>query len=294
MHNIETAYVVLEVSDLNENANFLTSIVGLAPQPSVDNELRWTNDDAKHRISLTEGPSNDLSVYGIEAKSEEAYATIFERLLSLGYNPVDDPALAIKRNSQKLFRLDAPWGRPLEVVYGFERLPENPRTPLIPGGFLTKDQGFGHVVVVTLNYDESVKFLTEGLGFSQSDWIETEIMEGVNLEVRFFHCNSRHHSFAMARAPFELPTVIHHIMVETNDRNDVGRAFDRVWNTTLGIANGLGMHDNDKMFSFYVIAPGGFQVEVGYGARTITFPWTENRMYDKISIWGHQPLRMPV
>ncbi len=70
-------------------------------------------------------------------------------------------------------------------------------------------------------------------------------------------------------------------------------AFDRTWDTTLGIANGLGLHDNDRMFSSYVISPGGYQVEVGYGARTIVEPWTENRKYDRISVWGHQPLRLP-
>lgn len=194
---------------------------------------------------------------------------------------------------QRLVRFDAPWGKPIEVVYGLERMSHEPTLPLMPGGFLTKEQGFGHVVVATTNFEAASAFLTEGLGFSQSDWIETEIMEGIDLEVRFYHCNVRHHSFALAKAPFELPTVLHHIMVETNDRNDVGAAFDRTWNTTLGIANGLGMHDNDKMFSFYVIAPGGYQIEIGFGARAITVPWQENRKYEKISVWGHQPLRMP-
>ena len=79
-------------------------------------------------------------------------------------------------------------------------------------------------------------------------------------------------------------------MFETNDRDDVGAAFDRVWGTDLAITNGLGRHDNDGMFSFYVGQPAGFQVEVGHGARTITDPWDDNRRYDRISVWGHQPL----
>jgi 3,4-dihydroxy-9,10-secoandrosta-1,3,5(10)-triene-9,17-dione 4,5-dioxygenase len=79
-------------------------------------------------------------------------------------------------------------------------------------------------------------------------------------------------------------------MFEVNDRNDVGRAFDRAWNAELAIASGLGRHDNDGMFSFYVVSPAGFQVEVGYGGRRIGPGWTDNRRYDRISIWGHQPL----
>ena len=34
---------------------------------------------------------------------------------------------------------------------------------------------------------------------------------------------------ALAKAPFELPQRLHHVMFETNDRDDVGAAFDRVW-----------------------------------------------------------------
>ncbi len=82
-------------------------------------------------------------------------------------------------------------------------------------------------------------------------------------------------------------------MVETNARDDVGAAFDRTWATDLPIPNGLGRHDNDHMFSFYVASPAGFQVEVGHGARTITDERNDNRRYDRISTWGHQPLQAP-
>ena len=111
------------------------------------------------------------------------------------------------------------------------------------------------------------------------------------LEVRFYHCNERHHTLALARAPFDLPQTLHHVMFETNDRDDVGAAFDRAWASGLPIPNGLGRHDNDGMFSFYVGSPAGFQVEVGHGAKTVSADWDDNRAYDQISAWGHQPLR---
>ena len=80
-------------------------------------------------------------------------------------------------------------------------------------------------------------------------------------------------------------------MFETNERDDVGAAFDRAWATDLPIPNGLGRHDNDGMFSFYLQTPAGFQIEVGHGARVVTDDWDDNRRYDRISAWGHQPLR---
>jgi len=151
--------------------------------------------------------------------------------------------------------------------------------------------GFGHAVFATAAFEEAHAFVTEALGLEQSDWLEMEIAEGIELEVRFYHCNPRHHTLALAKAPFELPQKLHHFMVETKMRDDVGFAFDRAWASGLPIPNGLGMHDNDRMFSFYVASPAGFMVEVGHGARIITDPWADDRRYDRISSWGHQPLR---
>jgi hypothetical protein len=101
-----------------------------------------------------------------------------------------------------------------------------------------------------------------------------------------------HHTIALARAPFNLPQCLHHVMFELNERDDVGAAFDRAWAAELPIPNGLGRHDNDGMFSSYLQTPAGFQIEIGHGAKVITDGWDENRRYDRISAWGHQPLRL--
>jgi len=166
------------------------------------------------------------------------------------------------------------------------------QSTLVPGGFLTEGAGFGHAVFATTALDETHRFVVDVLGFAQSDWLETELAPGIALEVRFYHCNARHHSLAFARTPFELPQKLHHLMFETNSRDDVGTAFDRAWASGLSIPNCLGRHDNDGMFSFYVASPAGFLVEIGHGARTIDTPWAGNRRYDRISAWGHQPLRV--
>ena len=71
----------------------------------------------------------------------------------------------------------------------------------------------------------------------------------------------------------------------------VKERYDRLWATDLGIPNGLGRHDNDGMFSFYLQTPAGFQVEVGHVARVIDEGWDDDRAYSAISAWGHQPLR---
>ena len=203
----------------------------------------------------------------------------------------EDSGAAEGRRVARLARTKAPWGVDAEIVLALGDAASPFSSALVRGGFLTDGVGFGHVVFTTTALEESHAFLTEGLGFGQSDWLETEIAEGIPLEVRFYHCNARHHTVALARPPFELPQALHHVMFETIDRDDVGAAFDRLWASELGIPNGLGRHDNDGMFSFYLQTPAGFQIEVGHGARVVTEDWDDNRAYDAISAWGHQPLR---
>jgi 2,3-dihydroxybiphenyl 1,2-dioxygenase len=184
-------------------------------------------------------------------------------------------------------------GVPVEIVLGLAIADEPFDTPLVPGGFLTAGVGFGHTVFVTSDLGAAHRFATEVLGLHQSDWLEMDL-GGMPLTVRFYHCNRRHHSLAIGAAPIELPQKLHHVMVETVSQDNVGAAFDRAWTAGLPIANALGKHDNDKMFSFYVVTPAGFQLEFGYGARTIDDPWTDNRRYDRISEWGHQPIASPL
>ena len=295
INELEIGYIGIEVADPAASTDFFGQVIGLvAGQPTDRGALTWTNDDAVHRVLIEQGPANDAAYVGFVAAGDDAFASIGARLADAGFDltPGTDEETATRR-VDRLGHVGSPWGTRIEVVTGLERTGTELKAPLVQGGFLTDGVGFGHVVFGTTAFDEADRFLTDGLGLAQSDWIEFEIAEGIELEVRFYHCNPRHHTVALARTPFELPQLLHHIMFETNDRDDVGRAFDRAWNAGLPIANGLGRHDNDGMFSFYVESPDGYQVEVGYGARTITDDWSENRRYSRISSWGHQPVSRP-
>ncbi|HEV7720129.1 MAG TPA: VOC family protein [Iamia sp.] len=291
-HQIELGHLVIEVPDPTALTPTLAEVVGLeAGEPTPAGALTWRDDRRAQRLIVREGPANDAVAVGFEAVDAAAFDATVERLRAQGRDVVDDPELAAERRVARLVRTPGPWGPDVEVVLGAADAATPFASDLVPGGFLTEGVGFGHVVLATMAFDESVALLTEGLGFTQSDWLEMEIAEGIELEVRFFHCNARHHTVALAKAPFELPQTLHHVMFEMNDRDDVGAAFDRLWATDLGVPNGLGRHDNDGMFSFYLQTPAGFQIEVGHGARVITDDWDDDRAYDAISAWGHQPLR---
>jgi 2,3-dihydroxybiphenyl 1,2-dioxygenase len=286
MNEIELAYVGIDVPDPGSLDGFFHDVIGLVPG---DDPHTWRNDRKVHRVIVHEGERNDAAFVGFEAADEAAFDRAVARLRAAGFDTDDGDAE--ERKVQRLARTAAPWGVPVEIVLGLQDAPAPFSSTLVPGGFVTEGVGFGHAVFATTAFDESHRFLTEGLGLDQSDWLEMEIAAGIELEVRFYHCNARHHSLALAKAPFELPQRLHHLMFETKERDDVGTAFDRAWATDLGIPNGLGRHDNDGMFSFYVASPSGFQVEVGHGAKVVGDDWDGNRRYDRISAWGHQPLR---
>ncbi len=294
-HELEIAYVGIEVADPNSLTPFLGEVIGLIRgEPAGNGTITWRNDDRAHRVIVQPGPANDVAFVGFEAVDARAFDATVERIAAAGFavtEGTDDDRRA--RRVTRLVRAMAPWGVAVELVEGLDEATGPYSSPLVPGGFLTDGVGFGHVVIATTAADETNRFLVDGLGLAQSDWLEMEIMECVELEVRFYHCNERHHTVAVAKAPFDLPQKLHHVMFETNDRDDVGAAFDRAWATDLAIPNGLGRHDNDGMFSFYLQTPAGFQIEFGHGARVVGDDWDDNREYDRISAWGHQALRQP-
>jgi biphenyl-2,3-diol 1,2-dioxygenase len=286
MNEIELAYIGVEVAEPASLDAFFGDVIGLVPGADPHT---WRNDGKAHRVIVREGPANDAAFAGFEATDEHAFDRVVARLAEAGFAPAERDAT--ERKARRLVRTTAPWGIPVELVLGLDDARTAFASRGVPGGFLTEGVGFGHVVFATPAFDESHRFLVDGLGLHQSDWLEMEIAAGIELEVRFYHCNARHHTVALAKAPFELPQTLHHVMFETNERDDVGVAFDRAWATDLDIPNGLGRHDNDGMFSFYVRSPAGFQVEVGHGAKVVGDDWNGNRRYDRISSWGHQPLR---
>lgn len=294
-HQLQLAYLGIQVPDPSALTRFFGEIIGLVPgAPGPAGTVTWRNDDKAHRVIVEPGPANDGDFVGLDAGDQDSFDGLLARLDAAGFRTTegnDDERSA--RRVERLARTMAPWGVAVELTTGLEVAATPYMSSLMPGGFLTEEVGFGHVVFATTAFDESHAFVTDGLGMLQSDWLEIEIAEGIELEVRFYHCNPRHHTVALAKAPFDLPQKLHHLMVETNQRDDVGAAFDRAWASGLPMPNGLGLHDNDRMFSFYVTSPAGFMVEVGHGARTITDDWDGNRRYDRISAWGHQPLRQP-
>ena len=78
-----------------------------------------------------------------------------------------------------------------------------------------------------------------------------------------------------------------HVMAEVPDMAEVGRALDRVQQHGVKLSATLGQHCNDRMTSFYMKTPGGFDLEFGHGGLVVD--WGHHAAYEatRVSLWGH-------
>jgi hypothetical protein len=77
-------------------------------------------------------------------------------------------------------------------------------------------------------------------------------------------------------------------MVECETLDEVGRALDRVVAKGYHVSSTLGRHTNDKMVSFYVRTPGGWDLEVGCAGLLVDENHYSAEEITADSYWGHR------
>ena len=282
-------YIGLEVADLGQWRSYATSFLGLMDASQSDAELRLRADARAWRISVSQGRADDLAFAGFEVRDAASLTGVCDSLKGAGFEAAFDAAIAKKRGVTGLATTTDPNGVPVEIFFGAVESFELPMvSPAGISGFLMGDQGLGHIVLYVRDVEATKRFYMDGLGFRLSDMIDMEMEAGMPVELTFLHCNPRHHTIALVPAP--MPKRLNHFMLQVDSMEDVGLAYDRAERKGVRIAETLGRHTNDHMFSFYAHTPSGFQVEYGWGARTIDETWTVVR-HKKPSIWGHKRWR---
>jgi 2,3-dihydroxybiphenyl 1,2-dioxygenase len=286
-------YLGFEVSNVPAWERFAADVLGLAiAERRADGVVALRMDEQAQRIVLHPGPRDDLVYAGFELENESSLQRLSERLAAAGVATSEAGGdIARARRVRRLRQLEDPSGVPIELFCGPDQATEPFRSTLVSSGFVTGDEGLGHVVLGTSDAQASERFYCELLGMRLSDRIEAELAPGFALRVTFLHANPRHHTIAFAAAP--MPKRMHHFMLEVREMEDVGRAYDRCLDAGIDIASTLGVHPNDRTFSFYARTPSGFEVEVGWGGRKIDDATWEVGQYDRLSMWGHRPPQTP-
>ena len=286
-------YVGFEVSDLEAWERFALEGLGLVlGDRHADGSLALRMDGQAQRILVHPGERDDLAYAGFEVEDEAALRELVQKLDATGLAVTEGkPDTARARRVAQLFQLEDPNGVPIELYCGPEAASEPFRSERMPSGFCTGDEGLGHILVVAQDVEATDRFYRELLGMQLSDRIEQELAPGLVARATFLHSNPRHHTVAFGALP--LPKRIHHFMLEVCAMQDVGAAYDRCRDAGFPIANELGQHPNDLMFSFYLKTPSGFDVEIGFGGRKVDDATWEPQTYDQLSSWGHRPPTAP-
>lgn len=282
-------YLGFDVPDPLAWATFGTSVIGLmeAPDPpqAPDDDVRYLKaDERQWRVSLHRSEQAGLRHVGFELGSEAGFDRALAHLDAAGC-PYDtgSEADAAARGVRQLAVLDDPAGTRVELAWG----------PIVDGGFvspvgvphfLTGELGLGHVVPLAPDLDASLDFYTRVLGMRLSDHVTI----GPGMSVHFLRCTPRHHSIALAAVgPI---TGVHHVAFEVGDVDQVGYALERATSAGHAITATLGRHKNDRMLSFYMRSPAGFDVEIGCGGRLVDDDtWVVNE-FTGGDEWGHHGL----
>jgi 2,3-dihydroxybiphenyl 1,2-dioxygenase len=284
---ISLGYVGIGASDVSAWRAFAGEVLGCQVNDGPDGSLLLRIDDRAWRIAVEHDPSDDIIYAGWEVAGASELDAVCARVEAAGI-PVkrDRGRLAKKRGVMALAQFTDPAGVPCELFWGAT---VNGKQPFVsPKGvqFRTGDQGLGHIVIGTTNTEEMSKFYREILGFKLSDTIFMTIpASGFVVPITFLHCNPRHHT--LAYMPNPNPRRLHHFMLETQELDDVGYALDRLEKSDGKLALTMGRHGNDLMLSFYCYSPSEFEIEYGWGARTVDETWVPVRQ-ESISFWGHK------
>jgi 2,3-dihydroxybiphenyl 1,2-dioxygenase len=278
-------YLEIGVSSLAAWRDYAEKILGVSCL-DAGGALHLRYDAQAWRIRLVETGEDDIRVAGFEVANADDLAAIRARLEAQGVAVTEaGPGEAAGRGVAQLLRCTEPFELAVELYVG-ERAAAVPFvSPIGVAGFITGAQGLGHMVLAVGDAARAEAFYMQGLGFRLSDHI---LMgpPGRQITLTFMHCNPRHHTLALAPVPSRKR--LNHIMLQLESMDDVGVGLDRARSAGVEISSSLGRHTNDRMISFYMQTPSGFDVEYGYGGIEIDDATWQPETYHAPSLWGHK------
>lgn len=281
-------YFVAQTTDLNKWQEYAQNVLGMMVSRSPNGGLYIKMDERPFRFLIIEGERDCYLSSGWELASKQAFEQATSELNAKGINwESGSRELCTERGVQELAIVQDPSGNTHELYWGHcsDCLPFI--SPQGVNKFVTGEMGLGHTVLPAPLFKETLAFLEDVLGFKTSDIFNFKpVPDAEALPIYFMHCNNpRHHSLAICGFPVESGCV--HTMVEVENMTEVGRAYDRFQQHGVALSATLGQHLNDKMVSFYMKTPSGFDMEYGYGGLQVD--WDQHSVFEftRVSLWGH-------
>ncbi|VVP69718.1 Iron-dependent extradiol dioxygenase [Pseudomonas fluorescens] len=282
------SYFVAQCADLSQWQRYAVEVLGMQVSPAPAGGLYVKMDERPFRMLIEEGSEPRYLASGWELASQAAFETALAHLDACGIEWQAGSAEQIEqRGVQALVSLADPSGNRHELSWGHRSDCQPFTSPQGVPRFITGDMGLGHTVLPAPQFDATLAFAKDVLGFELSDIFNFRPdPSAAPIRIHFLHCrNARHHSLALAEYP--VPSGCVHVMVEVDSMTEVGRAHDRLLAHDVRLSATLGQHLNDRMTSFYMKTPSAFDLEYGFGGLQVD--WAEHSAFEftRVSIWGH-------
>lgn len=282
------AYFVTEIEQLEEWQRYAEDVLGMMTSPAPGGGLYVKMDERPFRMLVVEGAQPRYYASGWEVANEAAFQGALVTLQNAGVAyELASADVCRQRGMQAIAVLTDPSGNRHELGWGHLSDCQPFVSPQGVPRFLTGEMGMGHTVLPSPNFDASAAFFRDVLGFGLSDIFNFRPdPNGPAIRIHFLHCNNaRHHSLAIAE--YSVPSGCVHVMVEADSMTEVGRAHDRMMARQVPISATLGQHLNDRMTSFYMKTPSGFDLEFGCGGLQVDWERHSPFEFTRVSIWGH-------
>jgi 2,3-dihydroxybiphenyl 1,2-dioxygenase len=283
-------YVKVQATDIPQWRRFAFEVLGFAKGSGPDEDALYLRmDERAARIVVVPGDTDKIVSVGWEVRDHAALQRVGAALEHAGVPfkalPQDE---ADARRVEEVIAFNDPAGNAVEVFHG-PVLDHSPVVTPFGARFVTGGQGLGHVVIPALDVPGLFDFYTTTLGFRSRGAFRVPVPpEFGPVRVRFLGINERHHSLAICPATTLRDPGLIHLMVEVDSLDAVGQALDRVNKDGFQLSSTLGRHTNDKMVSFYVRAPGDWDVEFGTDGMTVDETHYTAEEITADSYWGHE------
>ena len=272
----ELGYIGIGVKSLSQWKEFASQILGLEVVDECEPSCCFLRLDYwHHRIVVEEDGSDDLTA--------EEFGHMQKQLSDAGVAyQLASREQADERRVLELMRLTDPAGNPIELFHGPLVQPDKPFHPgrRMHGRFVTGAGGLGHCILRHDGLDPAYRFY-QLLGMRGGIEYRFPQPGKPPMEILFMHCNVRDHTVAFGPPSGKR---INHLMLEFDNMDDVGLAYEIVQREKIPVAILPGKHANDHMYSFYLLNPSGWMFELGWGAR----PATHQSEYYLRDTYGHE------
>lgn len=283
-------YIKVQATDIERWRHFAFGVLGFAEGSGPDDDTLYLRmDERAARIIVVRGDVDKIVTVGWEVRDHAALQRV-RAALGAARVPVTELSAqdAEDRRVEEGIAFEDPAGTSTEVFHGAV-LDHSPVVTPFGARFVTGEQGLGHVVLPALDVPAVFRFYTEVLGFkSRGAFRVPAPPEFGPIRVRFLGINQRHHSLAICPAMTLRDPGLIHLMVEVDSLDAVGQALDRVHRDGFQLSSTLGRHTNDKMVSFYVRAPGDWDIEFGTDGMRVDETYYTAEEITADSYWGHQ------